>query len=122
MVEMSQSLGRDVITTEEVLSLIRGELRLVRAYYRGMLLGMRTGQIEHDPDLNLTDGNDQHASGAVFQALRESAMENVADWCRDMERVYDREKVQEFIRRALIDAEYEGDDHPDTLPAGCFDY
>lgn len=122
MVDMNQSLGRDVITTAEVLSLIRGELRLVRAHYRGIMLAIRAGQIEADEDMNLTDGNDCHADKWVFRALNETAMENVADWCRDTGKVYDRDKVQAFIRRALIDAHYEGDDQPDSLPAGCFDY
>lgn len=122
MVNMNQSLGRDVVTTAEVLSLIRGDLRIMRACYRGLLLGMRTGQIEHDPDLNLTDGNDQQADGAVFSALRETAYGNIVDWAADEGKVFDKAKVQEFIRQALIAAQYEGDDRPDILPPGTFDY
>lgn len=122
MVNMNQSLGRDVITTEELLSLIRAELRLARAHYRGIMLGMRTGQIDHDEDMNLRDGGDVHADGLVFQALRDSAMGNVVDWCGDEGKVFDKHKVGEFIRHALIDAQFEGDDQPDSLPPGCFDY
>lgn len=122
MVDMTTDLGRKVITPEELLSLIRAELRLARAHYRGIMLGMRTGQIDHDEDLNLRDGGDLHADGMVFEALRESAMGNVIDWCRDEERVFDKAKVTEFIRLALIDAQFEGDDQPASLPPGCFDY
>ena len=122
MVDMTTNLGREVITTTELLQLIRPELRIIRAHYRGLVLGMRTGQIDHDEDLNATDGGDSHAIGAVFTALRESAMGNVVDWCRDMDRVFDKAKVAEFIRQALIAAEYEGDALPAMLPADAVDY
>lgn len=122
MVNMNQQLGREVITTAECLSLIRAELRIMRSHYRGILLGVRTGQLEADPDLELTDGGDKHAEDAVFEALRESALGNVIDWCGDEGRVFDKTKVVEFIRQALIGACYEGDDCPPLLPEGSFDY
>lgn len=122
MVNMNQQLGREVVTTAEVLSLIRGELRIMRASYRGVVDAIRAGWIDASPDLELTDGNDKHADEAVFEALRESAMGNVIDWCGDEGRVFDKGKVTEFIRQALIAACYLGDDHPELLPLGSLDY
>lgn len=104
MVDMTQDLGRKVITTTELLSLIRGELRIMRAHYRGVLDATRTGLLEADADLELTDGSDKHADDAVFDALINSAMGNVTDWCSDEGRVFDKGKVREFIRSALVDA------------------
>ena len=121
MVDMTQSLGRDVTTTEEVLSLIRGDLRIARALYRGIIAEVRAGRMEADPDLELTDGNDSHAFDRAFEALRASAYSNVTDWAGDEGKVFDKAKVQEFIRLALIAAMgLEGGD--DRLPAGALDY
>lgn len=121
MVDLTTPLGRTVITPAECLSLIRGELRIMRACYRGVIAAVRADWLESDPDLELTDGSDSHAWDAVFDAMRESAMGNVVDWSGDEGRVFDKAKVAEFIRRALIDAMVT-DGGEEQLPEGALGY
>lgn len=121
MVDLTTELGRPVATAQQVFEVIRPELRIMRACYQGEIAAMRAGWLAASPDLELTDGGDEHASGVVFAALQQSAVESVGDWARDMQLVYDKTKVSEFIRRALIDAMcLEGGEDP--LPAGSLDY
>lgn len=121
MVDLTTPLGRDVATAQQVLEVIRPELRIMRAHYQGVIAACRAGWIEANPDLELTDGGDDHADNAVFEALRASALSSVGDWSRDMGLVFDKEKVTEFIRQALIDAMVTvGGEDP--LPEGALEY
>jgi hypothetical protein len=121
MVDMTQDLGRKVITPAEVLSLIRGDLRIMRAHYQGVIAAARAGWLDTNPDLELTDGNDVQADDAVFTALLETAYGNVVDWSADERVVFDKDKVREFIRRALIDAMVT-ERGEEALPEGALDY
>jgi hypothetical protein len=121
MVDLTTNLGRDVATAQQVLEVIRPELRIMRAHYQGEIAAMRAGWLEASPDLELTDGGDEHASGVVFAALQESAIESVGQWARDMDLVFDKAKVAEFIRCALIDAMVTVGGC-EQLPPGALDY
>jgi predicted DNA-binding protein (UPF0278 family) len=124
MVDLTASLGREVATPQQVLEVIRPELRIMRAFYRGVIAAMRAGWLASTPDLELADGGDDNAETVVFQALHESAQESVKQWAHDMGLVYDKVKVGEFVRQGLMDAMY-GDDHDlidDPLPEGALDY
>jgi predicted DNA-binding protein (UPF0278 family) len=121
MVDLTTPLGREVATPQQVLEVIRPEIRIMRAHYQGVIAACRAGLIESSPDLELTDGGDEHADAAVFEALRESAGQSVKDWSRDMGLVFDNEKAREFIRQALIDAMVTEGGY-DPLPEGALDY
>lgn len=122
MLDLNHDLGRPVATAQQVIEVIRPELRMIRAFHRGKMDGIRTGWLQADPDLNLSDGGDDHAETVVFTALLDSGLDSVGSWSRDEGLVYDSAKVREFIRVALIAAMTEGDDHDALLPAGTLDY
>jgi hypothetical protein len=104
MVDLTINLGRNVATATQVFSVIRAELRVAIVIGLAMTAAKMSGQFDVDPDFNLQDGGDLRADIAVFNALVASALQNVVEWARDMELVFDKEKVTEFIRGALADA------------------
>lgn len=118
---MTQSLGREVPTTQQVLEVIRPELRIMRATYRGVIDAIRREELQADPDLELTDGGDQHAYDVVFSALLDDAVDSVGQWSRDLGLVYDSTKVREFCRRCMCDAMVTigGEEQ---LPEGALEY
>lgn len=121
MLEMNITLGRNVATTQQVLEVIRPQLRIMRACYQGVIAACLSGWIECNPDLELTDGGDVHADDVVFNAIWEDAIRSVGQWAKDVDLVFDGAKLREFIRRALIDAMVTvGGEDP--LPEGALDY
>lgn len=121
MLDMEISLGRSVATTQQILEVIRPQLRIARALYRGIMDGCRDGWLDASPDLELTDGADEAVFDDLFGALRSGALSSVRDWARDVGLVFDGNATQEFIRRALVAAMMEKG-QPDGLPAGALDY
>jgi hypothetical protein len=107
VIDINFNLGRNVPTAQQVIEVIRPELRMIRAFHMGVIDRMRAEQIQCDPDLNMTDGGDKVAAGAVFAALRESAVGSVQQWARDIGLAYDKGRVEEFVHSCLIAAESE---------------
>lgn len=121
MLDMNISLGRSVATTHQILQVIRPQLRLMRAIYRGVIEACRDGWLDANEDLELNDGGDQHVDEIVFEAIRTDALSSVRDWARDVGLVFDGNATQEFIRQALISAMVTRGGI-DDLPAGALDY
>lgn len=97
-------LGRQVATPDQVFSVIRAELRIAHVYGAAMIDSCRNNRLYADPDFNLLDGGDKAADLSVWEALVESAMQNVKEWAGDEGVVYDREKLKGFIEMQLRNA------------------
>jgi hypothetical protein len=104
MVETAIDLGRPVAQPQQVLEVIRGDMRIALAFREGVTAAMRAGHLEHDPDLNLSDGTDDHAEDSVFTALCHDAISNVKEWASDEGYVYDRAKLEQFVKDAMREA------------------
>lgn len=111
MVDLTTYLGRPVPTATQIIEVSRGSLRLASVIGPALIDAMRAGRLDHTEDLELSDGSDEHAEDAVFIALLDAAMSNIADWASDMAAeeatrgmVYDKAQVREFVRLALVEA------------------
>lgn len=119
--DLTVQLGRNVATATDVLQVIRPELRLTRAYYRGVLDAARDGWLETNPDLELTDSADRYVSDNLFDFIWASAVTSVGQWATDVEVVFDKARLREFIREALVNAMVDKGGR-EMLPEGALDY
>jgi hypothetical protein len=106
MVDLNLALGREIPTAREVLEVIRPQLRLAAVIFPVVHFTFETHAFvgegrDEEPSLG---SDDQCASDSVFDALRESALASVADWARDLGKVYDKGKLTTFVGFALNEA------------------
>lgn len=116
MLDLNTPLGREVPTAQQVLEVIRPQLRMAGALQVGVNTGIRDGWLESTPDLELADSGDDHVQTALFIALVENALSSVGQWAADVTLVFDKARTREFIRQALVEASAH------TLPPGSLAY
>lgn len=114
-------LGREVATPEQVLQVIRPQMRMARCLYRGILDAALEGWLDANEDLELNDGGDNAAWDKAHMGLIEDAELNVRQWANDMAVVFDKDRLREFVRIALSDA-MTAKGGEETLPGIGLDY
>lgn len=126
MVNMTASLGRPVISPNQLIDIIRPQLRMMRACFRGCVEASRSGLIAYEhvaPDDRVSatgfQGDDAKTFRKVHQFLREDAQATVKQWAGEHGVVFDGEKVKAFIFEAMDEAlRLEGE--MDDLPFNAF--
>lgn len=95
MVELSTFLGRDVPTPREILEVIRPQLHVALCCGPALAVGIPRG------DENQADAGDQAAMDAVFDALVANAVGSIKSWASDVDKVFDGEKMLNFVTMAI---------------------
>jgi hypothetical protein len=100
MIDLNQPLGRDVITTAQVLAAIKPCLRLARALYVGVEVGIEEGWLAGE-GTDLTDTGDLMVRGDMRQALTLAAIGAVKSFGAQKQLVYDAIRMGDFIAGVL---------------------